>query len=281
MYSKDDEEYEEALGRANVLYLKDGNYSIVSKGTAGEKFDAKNYEATAEFTVAGDMNVTANVKLDSIIAGTLVVGDNNVTAFEKTVKYYKFVPDETDTYIFTSKADRGDPSCSIYSEAYYDDSIASNDDGGEGNNFRVSVSLIAGNSYYLRIYDSSASSDVQFTVNVEKMSDNYAKPDENYGGLRIYANNTYKYVSESGDTKYVVIPDESGYYIFASQNNTGDPYMSLYEENSVDYLYYNDDGGSGYNFERECYLEKGKTYYLYIGDNDGSGNTADITFERY
>ncbi|MCL1901077.1 MAG: hypothetical protein FWG51_01630 [Firmicutes bacterium] len=70
-------------------------------------------------------------------------------------------------------------------------------------------------------------------------------------------------------TSFSFIPETSGIYKFYSFDNGGcDPDAYLKDENSYN-IAYNDDGGEGYNFLIEEYLEAGKTYYL---DARGSGS---------
>lgn len=69
--------------------------------------------------------------------------------------YWKITPSETATYIFESTLSSGDSYGYLYDADFNE--ITKNDDGGDGNNFKISYNLTAGETYYygVRWYGSS------------------------------------------------------------------------------------------------------------------------------
>ena len=138
---------EDQVGFSNNLYLKTGTYDIESDGTA---FPGFKYEASAKFTVKGDMTVTATVTGTSLPVGTVSEGTTTMTATDEDA-YFKFVPTSTAVYRFYSSNSTGDPLLEVYNED--GDSLAYNDDSDESLDFDLTVNLTKGKTYYLRYYD--------------------------------------------------------------------------------------------------------------------------------
>lgn len=77
--------------------------------------------------------------------------------------YYAFIPTESRSYTFTSSG-----SLDTYGYLYNSTQtqITSDDDGGSGNNFSITRSLTAGETYYLVVRLYSSSNTGTFTVTV-------------------------------------------------------------------------------------------------------------------
>ncbi len=85
------------------------------------------------------------------------------TQFSDLTKTYKIVPDEDRTYTFESSG-AFDPFAELYDSQQ--NRLASDDDSGQETNFKLSVDLKKGQTYYLRVffYNNSPSPDVTLSV---------------------------------------------------------------------------------------------------------------------
>ena len=82
-------------------------------------------------------------------------------------------------------------------------------------------------------------------------------------GEDVYVDSSkYVSVSENG-TVFRFIPQYSGTYNIYSYNNSGDPFVYLYDE-YWNQLEYNDDGNGGGNFRLQYYFVAGETYYINV-----------------
>ena len=79
--------------------------------------------------------------------------------------YFSFVPTESTSYTIYSQCDTDTYG---YLYAASQSQIASNDDGGEGNNFSITYELVAGETYYIAVRFYSSSKTGTFTVVFEK-----------------------------------------------------------------------------------------------------------------
>lgn len=85
-----------------------------------------------------------------ILTGFAVnVGSNFIPLEASWYVYYKFIPDVSGKYIFTSYSEY-DPKLSIYDDRF---ELIDNSDDVEGMNFSLEISLIAGKTYYLEFYE--------------------------------------------------------------------------------------------------------------------------------
>ena len=117
--------------------------------------------APYERTYANDVNELEEksqvIQVDDTVSVTV--------SSEEPYAYFSFTPEETNEYFFYSTGD-----CDTYCDLYDSDgeTISYNDDGGEGNNFRLNVVLSEGTTYYFgaRQYYSGAEAD--FSVTLEK-----------------------------------------------------------------------------------------------------------------
>ena len=115
-------------------------------------------------TFASGKMLTVNVIVN---AGITQIEPNTTTAAviseSGDMAYFSFIPEETNTYVFYSMSEED-----TYGYLYDADmnQITSDDDGGDGNNFRITYILSAGEQYYFgaRFYSDSAGS---FDVRLE------------------------------------------------------------------------------------------------------------------
>ena len=94
-------------------------------------------------------------------------------------------------------------------------------------------------------------------------------------------------INFSDANRYVSFtPTETDIYEFTSSVSSGDPKCTLYDSAGTE-IDYNDDGGTGYNFQIRREFEAGKTYYFkvqWVGTSTGSipvylRQQYDITFD--
>lgn len=83
--------------------------------------------------------------------------------------WYTFTPDEDGYYVIYSYNSEGDPKVYVYeSDPEESTDSFSDDDGGDGNNFRLKEKFTAGNTYYVKF--STFSGDATYTARVEKVA---------------------------------------------------------------------------------------------------------------
>ncbi|MBP5773082.1 MAG: Ig-like domain-containing protein [Eubacterium sp.] len=134
------------FGFSDSLYLKAGSYDIVSSGTA---VPGVKYDASAKFTVKGDMTVTATVNATPAPVTEIYEGTTAVTSQDEYT-YFTFVPTSTAEYRFYSSDSTGDPLLRVYDENGKEIAYGDDDDNYD---FNFTVDLTKGKTYYLRYYD--------------------------------------------------------------------------------------------------------------------------------
>ncbi len=92
--------------------------------------------------------------------------------------------------------------------------------------------------------------------------DNYYNSNYHSVSGSLFTGSNSIYMSTS-DVYYSFTPYSSGTYTFTSSTSSSsiDPRVYLYNSNWSQ-LYYDDDGGNGYNFSLSYYLSSDSTYYL-------------------
>lgn len=192
--------------------------------------------------------------------------DKNAEITEaNTMVCYKFVPQETAEYIFTSTVNSGDTYGYVYDKNL--NIIKSDDDGGGNANFSVKAKLTAGTTYYLgaRWYDSSATG----TIPVSLIKSNhfkagvvfseyyvdsgekatlqaYATADDMSGITYTWYNSNNKKVGSNASYTTAKITEDTSYYVIIKDsiekksytyyvNVSIDSYFVL-ESNSENYL---------------------------------------------
>ena len=154
--TKDTDSY---VGSGNILFLGKGSYDIHCAGyNGGSNYE---YEASAKFTVTGDMTVTATVAGKKIAEKTLVMNANQCSLNEDG-ELYLFEPATSGTYRFVSSNNEGDPAIEVRDA--WGDYVGSGDDD-DGNNFDLTVDLEGGEKYYIELLD-YAGYDIKSTVTI-------------------------------------------------------------------------------------------------------------------
>lgn len=147
-------------GEGSEIYVKPGNYVLHSNVNVTTEY-------TVSFTVTNTGLVLTPVATPKVIPA-IALGVNQCYANEgrNNRSYYSFVCPKTGSYSFESLDSSYDPYANLYDAN--GESITSNDDGGNGNNFCITESLVEGQTYYLGIYDRRAGS---LNVNVTQSAE--------------------------------------------------------------------------------------------------------------
>ena len=177
-------------------------------------------------------------------AGSLYSGSNNVPVSSGQTVYYAFTPQNTGDYELFSMSGKDTYAC-LYNDNK--ELLTNNDDGGEGNNFKITYSLIEDTTYYLGIkYDNSSESG-DIPVGIAFL------PQENLNVVGVSA----------GGTEYIAFtPSADGNYSFSACSGM-DTCGTLYDSN-WNQLAWDDDGGYERDFIITCSLEAYSTYYLGV-----------------
>lgn len=253
----------DAIDPAVLLY--DSNFEYLDHCDDLEE----NYEFQLEFTaIAGktyyiglygrEVGTKFNFTLEHIKYDEIKSGDtksvNAETAYEKI--YYKFTPTTSGNYILSSDKgeNKSDPRVKLYDKTLK--LIDNNDDGYNTYDFELVFNAIAGETYYIAVYDSHY--DAQFDFTLKSLT---------VGELKLGENQNVN-IKRSKDTSYYKFtPAETGCYVATSDCgddvNDIDPCVYLFDEN-FEQLGYNHDRDEDYEFELAYELEAGKTYYYAV-----------------
>lgn len=164
--------------------------------------------------------------------------------------YYQFTPLYNGSYVLETT---GTTDTYIY---LYDSNmniINYNDDGGESYNGRIIRTLNAGQTYFIKVqgWNNSRVGDFKFSIMYDI-----------YSALTITENTTITVTINSNEVKLIEFsPTVSGNYSFNTSNNTGDPFLYLYDSNFYE-LDNDDDSLGNRNSTVTNYLTAGKTYYV-------------------
>lgn len=179
----------------------------------------------------------------------------NVTIYEDR-KVFQFTPENDGFYTFESfNITSGDPQGWLYNVDY--EELTTNNDGGSGDNFRLTYHLLAGETYYF-IAGFSFSGMGHYSVKLTIATD-VASIDASILPLGDVKNTSIS--TAYGIKVYEIVPTVTGEYIFYSSETNGDPWAWLYDS-MLNQIGHDNDGGYSYNFTISATLTVGQTYYL-------------------
>ncbi len=189
---------------------------------------------------------------------TLNVSKNVQISAAGELKYYRFEPDETGFYTFTSSnITSGDPKGWIYNKNW--EYMSENDDTAPGNyNFTITYHLIAHTTYYY-IAGSYGSTAATYNIIVTNSSA-YSPNSIGVMGNRVTIPTTVAYESYA----LTLTPTVSRDYLLFTQKESGDPKIWIYDSNRQ-LIDSNDDGAGLSNSRLAVSLEGGSTYYIVVG----------------
>ena len=168
---------------------------------------------------------------------------------------YYFTPANSGTYVLTSVGS-ADTRAYLY-EGENGTSIASDDDSGEGYNFRLSAQLTGGVTYryVVRLYSSSLTASFTLRLTCESVTEVKAT-----GNSLPLDQDVSVSITHGGQTAvYYFTPVTAGIYTLTSSGDQ-DTYATLYAGDSATPLTANDDGGTDNNFSVTRQMNTGVTY---------------------
>ena len=208
-----------------------------------------------------DFKIVETTTSSHISASTLSVGSQPSVSNDLPykAKFYKFTPSVTEEYLFVSSDNTGDPRIWLYNSSL--NQVGYNDDGASNHNFKLSVTLIAGQTYYIVINQYSngvGNCKLNFFINAD------------LGQVTA----TGLYASSAG-VVYNFVPQTSGTYNIETERPVG-----VAEQDTVAYLLdsnYNlissndnkDSSGNNYSLITAT-LTSGQKYKVIITTNSGS-----------
>ena len=180
---------------------------------------------------------------------TIKVGNTMTVPITYSGEYYyfAFTPTRTTSYAFYSTG-----SADTYGYLYNASGtlLASNDNGGTNNNFDVTYTLTAGNTYYYAAKYGSNATTGTFYVALSK------------NAVGMTENGTYTVnIDEQNEIVYFYFtPSTSGSYDFISSGTSTDTYGYIYDSN-FNQLAYDDDSAGNLQFKVTYNLTAGVKYY--------------------
>ncbi len=188
------EEFSWEISDENIFYAqKDDAHGIVVYGTNPGT-------ATITITTSGGLTASATI---TIAQPEYIALDEiktlSVTATDRGAQTYAFVPEEDGVYAFCSNCEEIDVYCEIFDS--YGDTIAEDDDGGEGLNFFAEFYAEVGETYYLHTTTYSESGTGNYSVTVKKLQD--------ATGLRLSRMSYKGEVLDNFNLQTELIPDNS------------------------------------------------------------------------
>ncbi|MCR5793426.1 MAG: carboxypeptidase-like regulatory domain-containing protein [Lachnospiraceae bacterium] len=158
-----DKQTDDITANSNTLiYLKKGTYDWYFVGSGIVDGNIKKWSAESKFTVNGDTTVNVTVKQEDAVVPILTEGSNDATLSNK--QYFKFVPEESGSYSFTTSGNSDTYATLCNSEI---EELAYNDDYYGNPNFYIEYDLTGGETYYLEVgyYGSSIDTTIYVTKN--------------------------------------------------------------------------------------------------------------------
>ena|GEM_PF-761990 len=213
-------------------------------------------------TVLGNRTTQAdNTTLSNAVAITIETPTSVSVNQSGQVRYFKFTPATTGTYVIasTDKSSSADP----YGYLYTADGaqLTYNDDGNGDLNFKMEYTLSAGTEYIIgaKMYSSKTGS---YTVTVTQQSGNANTAFADAATLEIGTPAKVNINTANQFRYFKFAPAETGtYIIFSTDNGNSDPYGYLYASNGTQ-LAYNDDSNSSRNFTISYTLDAGTEYII-------------------
>ncbi|MCL2002470.1 MAG: zinc-ribbon domain-containing protein [Oscillospiraceae bacterium] len=241
------------------LELHDGSGVIASDDDGGEGVNARisiRLEAGEAITIhakfySGDAGSYLLVAELAPTAALLSRDGGDVLVSDTTD--FEFSPGHSGTWdIFTYDNGGSDPMLEIFDS--YGRMIAQDDDGGDGMNAYLSVYLDETETYLIRAkFYGSGTGSYRLSVLANTNHHNGDQWSIPSGGGDIWIEH---------EAYYEFVPDRSGYWNFLTYGQTGDPLLTLYDQD-WNVIASDDDSGDGINAHITVYLEADRLYFLH------------------
>ncbi len=239
------------------------------------------------------VRLTGNIPQDKVLsqptASSYVTDYQDITTRGER-KYFRFTPSTTGYYIFESTNSSYDPVGELY-QSNKTTQITSNDDGGNGANFRIRYNLTAGTTYYyaVRFFGGStiARINVRLTLeyNIVPIVLNASEVAlKGYSTSSVNPSSTSNSAVSNGNGYFSFTPTVSGTYLFESTNSSGDPRAYLYYSIGGSQVSSNDDSGDAngnhQNFRLSYSLSANTTYIYTVGWNGSTTGDINVRIRR-
>ena len=197
-----------------------------------------------------DNNSATELVLDAEVSGEI--------NFTNDTDYFKFTPESTGPYVIESTGST-DVSGTLYNITSSSDISSTNQ------NFRITYTLTANQTYYIHVYhDSYWDKDYDNTgaygIKVTQLSDDHGNDYDTATEVKV-GEETQAVQESSGDYDYFKFTvEEAGMYgveTIGTTDTTGFIFDSAKKRIAYDYNY-----GKGYNFYCALWLNAGETYYV-------------------
>ena len=211
---------------------------------------------------SGSSTGSFDVQLQEHEYPEIKVGETATATIENRgdIAYFKFVPEKDMKINFTSLSDND-----TYGYLYDAEmtQLASDDNRGSGNNFKITYDVTAGTTYFFGAKFNSGSSTGSFDVQLQE----YVYPEIKVGETATAA------IENGGDIAYYkFVPEKDMWIVFTSLSDE-DTTGCLYDAD-MNLLASDDNSGTGSNFKIIYNVTAGKTYYFNAkfkpGDLTGS-----------
>ena len=226
--------------------------SIMEYGRATGTYETGNYRRLNDVTLRGFTNI-------SFPAGT-----------QRHI--IKLTPSLSGSFKFKTISSSGDPHFYITNATKGTSTIAATDDiGSSDRNAELVIDLIAGDVYYLEVFNYRQYYQFALQIGYAPVSSEVLQADT------LYTTDLPQGVYAIGS----FTPTISGYYQISTNRTLGDPVLFILT-NSGALLNTDDDSGGDYNACTEIYLTAGVTFYIVLHEYNGYAlnTTIEITLQE-
>lgn len=228
-----------------------GFVTLRSEGTA-------TVTATSESGLTASITATVTQRVYDTIA--LDVEEDFTTGREGDYAIYQFVPEETLSYVFSSKGDESVKG-TIYDSNMYQVASSWN----SGGNFNIKTVLEAGETYYLRAELLDPDATGSFSVLLTKAPETLATV------IGVGETKTAEIDSAGKKVLFRFTPATTAQYVFTTSRSNAYQCVTMYNDNM---MMLNSNNGTSVSISRS--LTGGRTYYIECGFND-DGQTGSFT----
>lgn len=207
---------------------------------------------------------TSFEKADNITIDSPTVVD--MSTYGQT-RYYSFTPAASSGYTITSSNASGDPKIEVFDAE--GNSLWTDDNSGDGYNFKIYTGFQSGMEYVIAVSDNSGKGvctlEITQVLSDGNTSESNCKMIVENTSMKVDLNEQYQM------RYYSFIPSVTGIYTIESSNNSGDPRGGLYAEDGT-LLLYDHNSSDGINFKLEYELTAGVPYVIKVALIAGTGH---------
>ena len=202
--------------------------------------------------------------------------------FTDDVDMFKFTAPITGTYTIYSSDITPDLKAWLYDSTQMQ--IAEDDNSGENRNFKITVSLTEGQTYYLKVSHPEENGIGAYTINLsmDDYGDNFSSAHEL--NLNVFQNSVAGYINFTDDVDmFKFTAPITGTYTIYSSDATLDLKTWLYDSTQMQITEDNNSGENG-NFKITVLLTEGQTYYLKVSHSEENGigtYTINLSIDDY